>query len=72
MDFPLNFWDISIWLAVTAVLMLVVSEMLSPRYGKVNIQLDRKRLYRVALAVTVLFLLTVAMKIYVVVSNLSK
>ena len=63
MTFPLGLWDISLWLAITAVILLITSEMLSPYYGKVNIRIDRKKLKNVALAVSILFLITVAIKI---------
>ena len=63
MQFPLSFWDISLWLAITAIILLVTSEMLSPYYGKVNIYINKKKLKNAALAVSILFLLTVAIRI---------
>jgi hypothetical protein len=63
MTFPLGLWDISLWLAITAVILLITSEMLSPRYGKINIRIDRKRLRTAALAVSILFLTTVAIRV---------
>jgi len=62
-SFPLGLWDISLWLAVTAITLLITSEMLSPYYGRINIQINRKRLKNVALAVAILFLATVAIRI---------
>jgi hypothetical protein len=63
MTFPLGLWDISLWLAISAVILLITSEMLSPHYGKVNMRIDRKRLKNAALTVSILFLITVAIKI---------
>jgi len=63
MQFPLSFWDISLWLAITATILLITSEMLSPYYGKVNIYINKKRLKNAALAVSTLFLITVAIRI---------
>lgn len=63
MTFPLGLWDISLWLAITAIMLLITSEMLSPHYGKVNIRINKKRLRKAALAVSILFLITVAIKI---------
>jgi hypothetical protein len=63
MDFPLGFWDISLWLAVTAIILLVTSELISPYYGKTNLVINRKRLRNVALSVSALFLITVAIKV---------
>jgi hypothetical protein len=63
MTFPLGLWDISLWLAITAVILLITSEMLSPRYGKINIRIDRKRLRTAALTVSILFLITVTIRV---------
>ena len=63
MTFPLGFWDISLWLAVASIILLITSEMLSQRYGKINIQINKKRLRNAALTVSALFLITVATRI---------
>jgi len=63
MDFPLSFWDISLWLAVTAIILLITSELISPYYGKTNLLVNKKRLRDVALTVATLFLITVAIKV---------
>lgn len=64
MQFPLSFWDISLWLAVTAIILLITSELTSPYYGKTNILINKKRLKNAALTMGVLFLITVAIRIY--------
>ena len=64
MQFPLSLWDISLWLAVTAIILLVTSELISPHYGKTSILIRKKRLRNVALTVSILFLVTVAIRIY--------
>jgi len=63
MTFPLGFWDISLWLAVASIILLITSEMLSQRYGKINIQINKKRLRNAAITVSTLFLITVATRI---------
>ena len=63
MDFPLSFWDISLWLAITATILLITSELISPYYGKTNLLINKKRLRNVALTVSTLFLTTVAIRI---------
>jgi hypothetical protein len=63
MGFPLGFWDISLWLAVTAIILLITSELISPYYGKTNLLINKKRLRNVALTVSTLFLITVAIRI---------
>ena len=64
MQFPLSLWDISLWLAVTAIILLVTSELISPHYGKTNLHIKKKRLRNVAVAISILFLITVAIRIY--------
>jgi hypothetical protein len=64
MQFPFSFWDLSLWLAITAIILLVTSELLSPNYGKRNLAIERKRLRNVALTISMLFLITVIIRIY--------
>ena len=61
--FPLSFNDINLWLAFTAIVLLVTSELVSQAYGKTNFYLDRKRLRRAGIAVSVIFLLSLALRI---------
>jgi len=63
MTFPLGLLDISLWLAIAAIMLLITSQMLSPRYNKINILIDRKKLKNVAYAVSILFLATIAIRI---------
>lgn len=69
MNFPLGFWDISLFLAVAAIILLITSELLSPHYGKTNLKISRKNLKNAALTICVLFLATVAIKIITIVLN---
>jgi len=63
MNFPLSLSDISLWLAVTAIILLITSELLSSstEYAG-NIVIDRTRLRLAALAVGVSFMITVAIR----------
>jgi hypothetical protein len=63
MDFPLTFWDTSLWLAVTAIILLITSELISPYYGRTNLLINKKRLKNAALTVSILFLATVAIRV---------
>ena len=69
MDFPLGFWDVSLWLAVTAIILFVTSELISPYYGKTSLIINRKKLRNVALSVSALFLITVAIRIINIIIN---
>jgi hypothetical protein len=63
MTFPLGFWDISLLLAITAIILLITSELVSPHYGKTNILINKKKLKNTAITVSILFLITVAIRI---------
>ena len=63
MNFPLSFWDISLWLAVTAIILLTTTELIPPHYGKTNLLIERKRLRNAALTISLLFLITVIIRI---------
>ncbi len=63
MSFPLMLRDISLWLCIMAIMLLIASEMLSPYYGKININVNRKRLRIIALVLSILFLATVAIDV---------
>lgn len=67
MQFPLGFWNISLWLAVTAIILLITSELISPYYGQTNLHINKKRLRNVALTVSTLFLVTVAVRIVTII-----
>jgi len=69
MQFPLTLWDISLLLAITAIVLLITSEMLSPYYGRINIQMSRKRLRNSALAFSALFIATVAIRIFGIITK---
>jgi hypothetical protein len=64
MRFLLSISDIGLWLAVTAIILLVTSELLSSSTGKLgNIAIEKKRLRLVALALGIAFMATVIMRI---------
>ena len=63
MMFALDFNDISLFFAVTAIVLLVASELLSPHYGKANVLINKKRLRNTAIVTSTLFLFTVAIRI---------
>ncbi len=60
---PTDFWDISLLFAITAIMLLIISELLSSYYGKVNILIDKKKLRNAAIVLSILFLITLAIRI---------
>jgi hypothetical protein len=69
MTFPLNVWDVSLLITMTAIMLLITSELLSPRYGKINIRVNRQRLKTATLAFSLLFLGTVALRVVELIFN---
>ena len=70
MQIPLTFWDISLWLAFTAIILLITSEIISPFYGKTKILINKKRLRNVALVMSIIFLITVVIRIYGIITSI--
>ena len=64
MQFPLSFSDITLWLAITAIILLATSELISPYYGKTNLLIDKNRLRLAALGVGIVFIASILMQIY--------
>ena len=65
MTFPLSFSDISLWLAVTAIILLITSELLYsiPEISS-RIMIDKQRFRLLALAFGLAFLFTVMMRAF--------
>lgn len=59
-----TFWDVSLWLAVTTIILLITAEVISPYYGQTNLCINKKRLKKVALIMGILLLITFAIRIY--------
>ena len=58
MRFPLTIWDISLWIAVTAIILLITSELIAPYssfLGDFVIEKTRLRLAAIVLGVAFIF-----------------
>jgi hypothetical protein len=64
MQIPLDFWNISLWLAVTAIILLITAQLVSAYDGQATLRIDKTRLRNAALIIGILFLATVAIRIY--------
>ena len=65
MIFALDFNEISLFFAITAIILLIASELLSPHYGKATVLINKKRLRNTAIVTSTLFLFTVTIQIVV-------
>ena len=68
MQIPLTFLDVSLVLAVTAIILLITTELSSPYYGRTNLVINRKKLKTAALIMGIIFLITVAIRIINIIS----
>ena len=69
MAFPLGPWDLSLWAAITAIILLATSELLSPYYGRTRLMINKRKLRIVALIIAFIFLATVTYRIYAIVTK---
>ena len=61
--FPLSLWDISLWIAVTAIILLVTSELLAPYSDYLgDFVIEKKRLRLAALTLGAAFMATVLLR----------
>jgi hypothetical protein len=64
MNFPLTTSDIGLWLAVTAIILLITSEFISTNTEYLSdIAIERDRLRLVAIGVGLAFMVTVILRI---------
>ncbi len=66
MQFPLSLSEIGLWLAITATILLVTSELISPYSEQLgDFVIDKKRLRQVALVFGAAFMITVLLRVIV-------
>lgn len=63
MSYTLSFDDLSLFLGLSAIILLATSELVSPFHGKMNLTLKRSRVRKASLIVGVLFMITVVLRI---------
>ena len=73
MELPPIFQDVgillnlmSLWLIVTALILVTTSLLISPFYGRTNLPIKKKRLVNVSIATSFMFLASVVMRIILV------
>jgi hypothetical protein len=63
MELSLPLFDITVLLAISALILLVTAELTSSYYGKINLIIDKSRLRQVSTLVGLLFILTIILNI---------
>jgi len=69
MQIPLDFFTISLWLAVTSIILLITSQLAQAYDGPQTLLIDTKKLKFAALTMGPLFLATVAIHIYMIITS---
>jgi Ni,Fe-hydrogenase I cytochrome b subunit len=60
---------VSLWLAITGIILLITAQLASAYDGEATILIDQKKLRTTAVVVGILFLITVAIRIYGIVTS---
>jgi len=66
---PLDFWNVSLWLAVTSIILLITAQLISAYDGPATLLIDSRKLKTAALTMGILFLATVAIHIHTIVTS---
>jgi Ni,Fe-hydrogenase I cytochrome b subunit len=69
MQIPFDFWNVSLWLAVTGIILLITVQLALAYDGQATLILDQKKLRTVAVVVGILFLITMVIRIYGIVTS---
>jgi hypothetical protein len=69
MQIPIDFWNVSLWLAVTAIILLITTQLVSAYDGPASLRIEKRRLRNAALTIGLLFLATVAIRIYSIITS---
>jgi hypothetical protein len=66
---PLDFWNVSLWLAVTSIILLITAQLVSAYDGPATLLIDSRKLKTAALTIGILFLAIVAIHIYTIITS---
>jgi hypothetical protein len=69
MQIPLDFWNVSLFLAVTSLILLITAQLISAYDGPASILIEQKKLKTAAITTGILFLATVAVRVYAIITS---
>ncbi len=67
MILPLDLTEISLLLAIMALVLLVTSELLSPHHRKANMLINKKKLRNIGIFFSTLFAITIVIRILAII-----
>lgn len=68
-QFPFDFFNVTLFFAVTGIILLITAQLISAYEGNATILVDQRKLRTMALVIGILFLATVAIRIYGIVTS---
>jgi len=69
MQIPLDFYNVSLWFAVTGLILFITAQMVSAYDGNGTILIDQRKLKGIAIVIGALFLVTVVIRLYGIVTS---
>jgi len=66
---PFTFWSTSLWLGITAIILLITVQLMSSYDGPATVLVNTKRLRYAALVLSLLFFATIVFRIYEIVTS---
>ena len=69
MQVPLDFWHVSLWLAVSSIILLTTAQLAAAYDGKATLTISQRKLKTAAVIMGMLFLATVAVQIYSIITS---
>ncbi len=63
MQAPFDFWTISLWLSVTAIIMLLTVQLISAYDGEASLMIEKTKLRNAAVVIGIAFLATVVIRV---------
>jgi hypothetical protein len=64
MQIPIDFLNASLWIAATSIILLITTHLISAYDGPATVCIEKKKLWNATLVFGILFLVTVAIRIY--------
>jgi hypothetical protein len=64
LEMPLSYWDVAVWTGMTAIVLMVTYELMSPLYGGLGLPVDRFRLRVAMVALVLVFFVLLGFRIY--------
>ena len=66
---PLTYIDVSLLLAIGAIILLITAEFISPYYGQTNLTINKRKLKNAATAAGILFLINLVISVIIIITG---